>query len=199
MNSSRIVDFARRALSMLDTVKRTQRQQSAGQRETTGPKPPRSRKSPKSPKPSPPPGSNRTGSAPSSTAASTDSELAGASIEYSPALDGDPDPGEVVWTWVPYEDDPSQGKDRPVVIFGRRGALLVGVALTSKQHDNEPQIAVGTGPWDRDGRVSYAKLERVLDLDPDAVRREGAILPKARFDELVAALEALHRPDRRDR
>ena len=45
-----------------------------------------------------------------------------ACIEYSPSLDGDADPGEVVWTWVPYEEDPTQGKDRPVVIIGRRGA-----------------------------------------------------------------------------
>ena len=41
-------------------------------------------------------------------------------FEYTPELDGEPDPGEVVWTWVPYEDDPMQGKDRPVVIVGRR-------------------------------------------------------------------------------
>jgi hypothetical protein len=75
-------------------------------------------------------------------------------IEYSPCLDGDPDPGEVVWTWVPYEEDPSQGKDRPVVIIGRRGDNLVGVPLTSKAHDNELQVVVGRGPWDHDGRVS---------------------------------------------
>lgn len=125
-------------------------------------------------------------------AASADSELAGARIEYSPALDGDADPGEVVWTWVPYEDDPSQGKDRPVMIFGRRGRLLVGVALTSKRHDNEPQIAVGTGPWDREGRTSYAKLERILDVDPAKVRREGAVLPQDRFDDVVRALQQLH-------
>jgi hypothetical protein len=30
--------------------------------------------------------------------------------EYAPDLDGDPDPGEVVWTWVPYEDDPSKAR-----------------------------------------------------------------------------------------
>ena len=47
-------------------------------------------------------------------------------IEYSPSLDGDPDPGEVVWAWVAYEDDPTQGKDRPVVVIGRRGSGLVG-------------------------------------------------------------------------
>lgn len=123
---------------------------------------------------------------------SSDIELGDARIEYSPSLDGDADPGEVVWTWVPYEDDPSQGKDRPVMIFGRRGDRLFGVALTSKHHDNEPQIAVGTGSWDREGRPSYAKLERVLAVDPSQVRREGAVLPRARFDEVVDALRTLH-------
>jgi len=28
-------------------------------------------------------------------------------IAYAPERDGQPDPGEVVWAWVPYEDDPS--------------------------------------------------------------------------------------------
>ncbi len=42
-------------------------------------------------------------------------------ITYAPERDGDPDPGEVVWCWVPYEDDPSQGKDRPVVVVGLAG------------------------------------------------------------------------------
>ena len=130
--------------------------------------------------------------------ASVDSELDGVTIEYTPCRDGDPDPGEVVWTWVPYEDDPSQGKDRPVVVFGRRGERLVGVALTSKHHDNEPQVEVGTGPWDREGRTSYAKLERILDLDPAQVRREGAILDRHRFDDLVAALGRVHHLERRD-
>lgn len=123
--------------------------------------------------------------------ASADIELDGVRIEYSPSLDGDPDPGEVVWTWVPYEEDPTQGKDRPVVVIGRRGARLVGVALTSKQKDNEPQVPIGSGPWDRSGRPSFAKLERVLDIDPQQVRREGAVLPRARFDEVVRALRSL--------
>ena len=38
---------------------------------------------------------------------------------YAPEPDGQPDPGEVVWGWVPFEDDPSQGKDRPVLLVGR--------------------------------------------------------------------------------
>jgi hypothetical protein len=75
-----------------------------------------------------------------------------------------------------------------VVIVGRRGSTLVGVALTSKQHDNERQVPVGTGPWDHQGRPSYAKVDRVLEVDPARVRREGAVLARAHFDDVVAAL-----------
>lgn len=113
-------------------------------------------------------------------------------VEYNPSLDGDADPGEVVWTWVTYEDDASQGKDRPVVVIGRRGTQLVGVALTSKRHDNEPQVQVGAGKWDREGRPSYAKVDRLLDIDPHAVRREGAILGRVHFDAVVAGARAAH-------
>jgi hypothetical protein len=114
-------------------------------------------------------------------------------FEYSPELDGEPDPGEVVWTWVPYEDDPSQGKDRPVVIVGRRGQRLVGVPLTSKRHDSEPQVPVGTGAWDREGRPSFAKLDRLVDVDPAQVRREGAVLPRDIYDDVVAGVRRVHR------
>jgi len=48
-------------------------------------------------------------------------------FEYTPHLDGDPDPGEVVWTWVPYEDDPSQGKDRPVLQRQHFDDVVAGV------------------------------------------------------------------------
>lgn len=114
-------------------------------------------------------------------------------IEYTPCLDGDPDPGEVVWTWVPYEEDPSQGKDRPVVIIGRRGANLLGVPLTSKPHANEQQVTIGQGPWDQAGRTSYAKVERLLDVDPEKVRREGAALDRRHFDAVVAGVRWAHR------
>ena len=114
----------------------------------------------------------------------------GVTIEYTPSLDGDPDPGEVVWAWVPYEEDATLGKDRPVVVIGRRGALLSGVALSTKRHRHD--VEVGTGSWDRDGRTSYAKVERLLDIEPSEVRREGAILERARFDALVEAVDVLH-------
>jgi hypothetical protein len=110
-------------------------------------------------------------------------------IEYSPSIDGDPDPGEVVWAWVPYEEDPSQGKDRPVVVIGRRGDRLVGVPLTSRRNDREAQVAMGTGDWDPERRPSYARIWRMLELDPTSMRREGAVLDRNRFDRLVVGVD----------
>ena len=111
-------------------------------------------------------------------------------IEYTPNIDGDPDPGEVVWAWVPFEEDPTLGKDRPVVVIGRHGDALSGVALTSKQHRDT--VEVGTGPWDAKGRTSYAKVDRLLDIDPPTVRREGAVLGRRRFDAVIDAVGKLH-------
>lgn len=121
-------------------------------------------------------------------------------ITYQPERDGDPDPGEVVWTWIPYEDDPRQGKDRPAVVIGVAGADLVVVPMSSQDHegrrDEDEWVEVGRGAWDRDGRVSYADVDRLLKVAPGVVRREGAILDRDDFDRVVRAAHDWH-PDLR--
>ena len=120
----------------------------------------------------------------------------GVTVEYSPEIDGDADPGEVVWAWVPFEDDPNRGKDRPVVVIGRtvggRRELLAGVPLTSKNKGRGDHVPVGTGGWDSKRRDSYAKVDRLLEIDPDDVRREGDILARNRFDDVVGNLAKYH-------
>ena len=69
--------------------------------------------------------------------------------EYAPDPDGRPDPGEIVWTWVPYEEDHSRGKDRPVLLVGRDGPWLLALQLTSKDHDGTPT---------RDGRRHWVDI-----------------------------------------
>jgi len=110
-------------------------------------------------------------------------------VEYSPDLDGDADPGEVVWAWVPFQEDPTQGKDRPVVVIGRRGSKLVGVPLTTKRDEREAQVPIGTGRWDAERRESYARVWRLLDLEPGSVRREGAVLAPEQFDQVIVAVD----------
>ncbi len=117
---------------------------------------------------------------------------AGRHLAYAPNLDGQADPGEVVWTWVTYEDDPSQGKDRPVLIVGRETGHLLGLMLSS-QHDRDGQpnwLALGPGAWDGEQRPSWIRLDRVLTVAEDGIRREGAILEQARFAEVATALRA---------
>lgn len=110
-------------------------------------------------------------------------------VRYLPDDDEAPDPGEVVWAWIPYEEDPEQGKDRPVVVIGTAGRFLAVVTLTSKPHpERDDQVKVGRGAWDREGRVSYARLDRVLGLRPSQVRREGSTLDRRRFEALIDAL-----------
>ena len=116
-----------------------------------------------------------------------------ATISYAPRADGDADPGEVVWAWVPYEEDHTQGKDRPVLVIGLVEGDLLGLMLTSKDHDRShgadgPRYHdLGSGDWDKQGRPSEVRLDRVLRLAPSAVRREGAALERDRFDRVAAA------------
>ena len=109
--------------------------------------------------------------------------------EYAPRRDGEPDPGEVVWVWVPYEEDPAQGKDRPVVVVGRDRDdpdLLVALMLSSKEHDGDPHWhPIGTGTWDGEHRPSWVRVDRPLALPREAVRREGSALEAQLFLAVV--------------
>lgn len=120
-------------------------------------------------------------------------------FSYAPHHDGAADPGEVVWTWIPYEDDATQGKDRPVLVLGWAGKRLAVAQMTSKDHGRgtgrragRVYVDVGTGAWDPRGRESEVRIDRLLAVKPQAVRREGATLAKSRFTRVVAAIRAHH-------
>ncbi|WP_205014019.1 type II toxin-antitoxin system PemK/MazF family toxin [Nocardioides albidus] len=120
---------------------------------------------------------------------------------YAPVADDRPDPGEVVWAWVPYEEDPTRGKDRPVLVIGTAAdgdgrTLLHALTMTSKDHDRDEAqeaaagrywIDIGAGAWDPRGRPSEVRLNRLLVLDAADVRRIGAVLAPDRYAEVVAA------------
>jgi len=124
---------------------------------------------------------------------------------YAPEADGQPDPGEVVWGWVPFEEDPTQGKDRPVLLIGHTVVegeeLWAGLMLTSKDHDLDAAdearygrywMDIGTGDWDAERRPSEVRLDRLVLLRDDAIRREGAALPQEVFERVVAAAREYH-------
>ncbi len=113
-------------------------------------------------------------------------------IVYSPDLDGKADPGEIVWTWVVYEDDPTRGKDRPVLVVGRDRTTLLGLMVSSQdRHQGDADwVGIGSGSWDYEGRASWVRLDRVLDVPEEGIRREGAILERDKFEVIAARLRA---------
>ena len=114
----------------------------------------------------------------------------GRHLVYAPQPDGSADPGEVVWTWVEYEDDPTHGKDRPVLVVGREDDRLLGLMLSSStQRSGERDwLSLGTGAWDRERRPSWVRLDRVVDVPETGIRREGAVLDRGRFERVAQAL-----------
>src|SRR5271166_3338370 len=113
-------------------------------------------------------------------------------LVYAPHLDGRADPGEIVWTWVVYEDDPTRGKDRPVLVVGRDRSVLLGLMVSSQEHHaaDPDWLGIGSGDWDYEGRQSWVRLDRVLDVPEEGIRREGAILRRETFDVVAARLRA---------
>ena len=122
-------------------------------------------------------------------------------VRYAPHANGQADPGEVVWAWVPFEEDPSRGKDRPVLVIARQGSELLTLPLTSKDHDLDRRQenesgrywrVVGTGGWDGWGRPSEVRLDRLVRLRDQDVRRAGAAIDRSVFARVVEAARKYH-------
>ena len=116
--------------------------------------------------------------------------------DFSPQANGRPDPGEVCWAWVAYEEDPQRGKDRPVLVVDVQGDVVIALPMTSKDHDRDAVqeeaegrlwMDIGSGAWDSKGRASEVRINRVLRLDATLVRREGAALDEEIFAEVLVA------------
>ncbi|MCA0295802.1 MAG: type II toxin-antitoxin system PemK/MazF family toxin [Actinobacteria bacterium] len=115
-------------------------------------------------------------------------------LSYDPHPGRVADPGEVVWTWVPFEEDHSQGKDRPVLVISRDGHWLLGLPMTSKDHDRDARqeasegrywVEVGSGSWDSSGRVSEVRVDRIIRVDPEKIRRLSAPISRERFERVA--------------
>nr|WP_245324958.1 type II toxin-antitoxin system PemK/MazF family toxin [Microbacterium amylolyticum] len=111
-------------------------------------------------------------------------------MSYAPSPDGEPDAGEVVWTWVPYAENDGRGKDRPVLIIGRQSTdRYYGLKLTSRSHDGSREhLRLGTGGWDAQGRESWVDLDQLYSVPRHGVRREAAALDLDRFTVVAHAL-----------
>ena len=84
-----------------------------------------------------------------------------------------------------------------MLVVGRDGQWLLSLMLTSKDHDRDAAdearwgrkwLDIGSGTWDRQARPSEVRLDRIIRVHPDDVRREGAIMAKPLFDKIARSL-----------
>lgn len=115
-------------------------------------------------------------------------------MTYNPAVDGRPVPGEIVWTWVAFDQDSRRGKDRPVLVLAVDGARITALPMRTKNEDRDGKrdrravwMDLGVGAWDRQERASEIQLNRRLTVSIYDVRRNGAELDPELFDDVLAA------------
>lgn len=90
-----------------------------------------------------------------------------------------PQPGEIWWADVPYEDGPGS-KDRPCLVLSVRGKAVLVAKITSKYHDERPGvIALPPGTvGDGQGRPSFLETDELREVGLwEFRRRVGAVDP----------------------
>jgi hypothetical protein len=59
------------------------------------------------------------------------------------------------------------------------------------KRDGDPEwISIGSGAGDREGRESFVRLDRVLEVAEHGIRREGAVLDRDRFQRVAGRLRS---------
>ncbi|USR78753.1 type II toxin-antitoxin system PemK/MazF family toxin [Arcanobacterium pinnipediorum] len=119
---------------------------------------------------------------------------------YAPIRNDAPDPGEVVWAWVPYEENDGRGKDRPVLVVAMYGPdHVVFAQTTSKDHDHDADdeahwgrywMDIGSGDWDDRHRQSEVRLNRLLIAHVDQIRRTGGKLDQQIYATVVREIQS---------
>ena len=109
-------------------------------------------------------------------------------IVYSPDMDGQADPGEVVWIPLQLEGEDAALRERAVVVVGRHDQYLLGMLISTRtEHSEQPEwLFIGSGFWNEDPKPSWVRMDRILLIPESGIRRAGAMMPRRRF-ELIAA------------
>jgi hypothetical protein len=96
-----------------------------------------------------------------------------------------PQPAEIWWANVPYEDGPGV-KDRPCLVLNVRGDRVTVAKITSKYHDERagviplPPGAVG----DAHGRASFLETDELRDVPLWDFRRRVGVVDPVLWDQV---------------
>ncbi|RNE49786.1 hypothetical protein C5L39_04575 [Corynebacterium alimapuense] len=113
-------------------------------------------------------------------------------VYYAPDMDGQAEPGEVVWVWTPTDGAEKLPRERAMLVIGRDRHAVLGLLISpNPKHENDDAwLDIGAGEWDPAGRQCWVRLDRVLEVSELAVRRQGALFPQRRFDRIANRLRS---------
>ncbi|MFD4656531.1 type II toxin-antitoxin system PemK/MazF family toxin [Kitasatospora sp. NPDC058444] len=97
-----------------------------------------------------------------------------------PRTGAHPEPREIWWAQVPFEDGPGS-KDRPCLVLRVHGRTATVAKITSRHHAGRPGVLPlppGT-VGDRDGRAGWLETDELREVPLSAFRRRvGAVDPQ---------------------
>lgn len=107
---------------------------------------------------------------------------------YAPDMDGQADPGEVVWVHSP--NNQSDGRERAIVILGHHERYIRGLLIsTNDEHSTDNNwLEIGAGGWDMQGRPAWVRLDKIIEVPDHMIRRKGTVLPRRRFERIASRL-----------
>ena len=112
-------------------------------------------------------------------------------LYYGPDMDGNAEPGEVVWALVPS----TPPEERAMLVVGRDHhdvlALLIHCGeepVSDPASATEEWLGIGTGDWDASGQPGWLRLDLLLVVPEASIHRRGATLPARRFDRVANRL-----------
>lgn len=105
------------------------------------------------------------------------------SIYYAPDMDGQAEPGEVVWVRVPS----TPPRERSLLIVGREHHDVFGLLISpDKAHaDDGDWLAIGSGEWEASGDPCWVRMDKTLMVSETDVHRRGASVPRRRFERVA--------------
>jgi ribonuclease Y len=87
---------------------------------------------------------------------------------------------------------PGQGPAGPRGRPRRQPAAGPDAQQPGYHHGDQNWLGLGAGAWDGEHRPSWVRLDRVIDVPEDGIRREGAVLDRSRFGNVAAVLRRDH-------
>ncbi len=108
---------------------------------------------------------------------------------YAPNMDGQADPGEVVWADI----RPRRGEEvqrRAVLIIGRNRHTLLTLLISSNEDhaDHDNWIHIGPGSWDMHRAESWVRVDKILEIPESQILRRGVYMPERRYDRIANRL-----------